>query len=85
MQCLSLSVWLILFSMLISILLKTESHRGELPRKIVHSKNLRLNVKLLLSYYLKVNFSKLIFFSKHSKGVLYDRIRGEMLGWIFMP
>lgn len=55
-QCLSFSVWFILINMMTTIVSKTESHRGELPSKVVHSKNLGLIVELLLNYHLKVHF-----------------------------
>lgn len=68
-QYLSFSAWLILLNTMTSVCLKPESHRGELSSKVVHSKKLRVNVKLLLKYYLKMHFSKLIFFSEHSEGL----------------
>lgn len=68
-QYLSFSAWLILLNTMTSVCLKPESHGGELSSKVVHSKHLRVNVKLLLSYYLKMHFSKLIFFSEHSEGL----------------
>lgn len=49
-QCLSFSVWLILINMMTAMVSKTESHRGKLPSKVVHGKNLGLIVELLLNY-----------------------------------
>lgn len=49
-QCLSFSVWLIWINMMTAIVSKTENHRGKLPSKVVHGKNLGLIVELLLNY-----------------------------------